>query len=577
MKGEQYINYSTWDKGYFTMTDKHTGKLVKVRIKPGTKKPNFKAGINIDSVFEDENGNFYYGYIPKGKVSLNREWTDKEVGINKINEKVAKKQITTQQAEDEYDAYNAAHPTELKDVEVIADSPHKGEPDPTAPRTGIDIYAGQAAPSQAYMDAYNKIGFNPIFNDVRVRNYQNALARNPMFAHQWDMANNINEFINVGTGGLWNRLSPTQNIRYIYDTFKNGWQNPLDYNSSWWGNNGIVTDEFAAEHPYLTMGINGGADLLVGRYGTPGGRGRFVSDVGNTTKRFLYNDAVINTSLKLPPVKRAVEVAARATDGAADGYKGVIHNFTTRGSYSNLSPALQYIIFGKNNTVRRLFGAKSYDPTDRFLLKNSGYRGLRSKSLKESMQNIGNDVFDAYFYGKELDPQLGRLASDQSDLGIFTDYVKENYPGRKVQVYEFGDDVNGPSDLTDVHKVVPGENGVDPTSTRVSESPMTGGEGNVPFTIDNNSSLQIDVGGHHEYTGYSPSNNKSYSQFYDIWKYNPNEYVKKWGWYLPASYDDVPTWQQIGLKWLDKAGNPIIFKQNWIPYESMYETPYFLF
>jgi len=54
MKGEQYTNYSTWDKGYFTMTDKHTGKLVKVRIKP-----DIKAGINTDSVFEDENCNFY--------------------------------------------------------------------------------------------------------------------------------------------------------------------------------------------------------------------------------------------------------------------------------------------------------------------------------------------------------------------------------------------------------------------------------------------------------------------------------------------------------------------------------------
>jgi hypothetical protein len=91
MKGEYYINYSTWDKGYFTMTDKHTKKLVKVRVKPGTKKPTIKAGINIDSVYEDENGNFYYGYIPKGKVSLNREWTDKERGINNINNRVAKK------------------------------------------------------------------------------------------------------------------------------------------------------------------------------------------------------------------------------------------------------------------------------------------------------------------------------------------------------------------------------------------------------------------------------------------------------------------------------------------------------
>lgn len=270
------INLSTWDKGYYTAIDSDTGKRVKVQIRKGRPRSDFNSN-GYEVIYKDRKRGKYYDYMPKGMVE--DPDPDRRDATDKINEKVAKKQITTQQAEDEYDAYNAAHPTELKDVEVIADSPHKGQPDPTAPRTGIDIYAGQAAPSQAYMDAYNEIGFNPIFNDIRVRNYQNALARNPMFSYQWDMANNINEFINASTGGLWNRLSPTQNIRYIYDTFKNGWQNPLDYNSSWWGNNGIVTDEFAAEHPYWTMGINGGVDLLVGRYGTPGGRGRFVSDV----------------------------------------------------------------------------------------------------------------------------------------------------------------------------------------------------------------------------------------------------------------------------------------------------------
>ena len=65
--------------------------------------------------------------------------------------------------------------------------------------------------------------------------------------------------INAMTGGVTNRLSPTQNARMLYDTYQllNGnlsgedWRNSLIY-----GNNGIVTDTFAQEHPYLTAGIN---------------------------------------------------------------------------------------------------------------------------------------------------------------------------------------------------------------------------------------------------------------------------------------------------------------------------------
>lgn len=92
-------------------------------------------------------------------------------------------------------------------------------------------------------------------DNIRVKNYQRAEARNPDFSRNWDMASNISEGANVMSGGLLNRLSPTQNIGLIIDAVQG--DNIID---SWFGNSGVVSDKFAQEHPYWSMAINGGTD-----------------------------------------------------------------------------------------------------------------------------------------------------------------------------------------------------------------------------------------------------------------------------------------------------------------------------
>lgn len=62
---------------------------------------------------------------------------------------------------------------------------------------------------------------------------------------------NFMDVTNVLTGGMANRLSPTQNARFIYDAATGG-----DWVNSWFGNNGVTSDKFAQEHPYLSMGTN---------------------------------------------------------------------------------------------------------------------------------------------------------------------------------------------------------------------------------------------------------------------------------------------------------------------------------
>ena len=67
-------------------------------------------------------------------------------------------------------------------------------------------------------------------------------------------------FLNDATLGMINRLSPTQNIRAIKDTFDSSKSGMQKANSWIQGNNGIVTDKFADNHPILANAANLVAD-----------------------------------------------------------------------------------------------------------------------------------------------------------------------------------------------------------------------------------------------------------------------------------------------------------------------------
>lgn len=61
------------------------------------------------------------------------------------------------------------------------------------------------------------------------------------------------DMINAMTGGIVNQLSPTQFGRNIYNMATG---NPDFARQFVYGNNGLVSDEFAANHPWLSLGIN---------------------------------------------------------------------------------------------------------------------------------------------------------------------------------------------------------------------------------------------------------------------------------------------------------------------------------
>lgn len=116
--------------------------------------------------------------------------------------------------------------------------------------------------------------------------------------------------INSMTGGLINRFSPTQNIRALYDLYplSKGEMSTNDYlNSLIEGNNGVVSDKFASEHPNLSIGINTGLDTLVG--GTLL-KSNPVSPVNNRNKLSLSSNS-------LDVLDQAIVTGAHTSIGAA--------------------------------------------------------------------------------------------------------------------------------------------------------------------------------------------------------------------------------------------------------------------
>lgn len=96
-------------------------------------------------------------------------------------------------------------------------------------------------------------------DNIRVRNYQRAEDINPNFSRDYDMASNITEGINVMTGGWLNRLSPTQNIGLVIDAAQG--DNVIQ---SWFGNSGVVSDNFQQKNPTVSTLINGVLDYGIG-------------------------------------------------------------------------------------------------------------------------------------------------------------------------------------------------------------------------------------------------------------------------------------------------------------------------
>lgn len=131
----------------------------------------------------------------------------------------------------------------LPEQEIIAPLPNKG----------IDYLQGTVPYVATPSDISALVG------ESRIKGVQRALERNPDALDNYDIFKNVVDFYTKGTGGIVNRLSPTQNIRLLYDIITG--ENVID---SMLGNNGIVPDNVAAKQPVLSTIANVIGDVGLG-------------------------------------------------------------------------------------------------------------------------------------------------------------------------------------------------------------------------------------------------------------------------------------------------------------------------
>lgn len=127
------------------------------------------------------------------------------------------------------------------------------------------------------------------------------------------------EALNAITGGMLNRLSASQNLRFGYDLLTG---NFADAGRGFvYGNNGVVSDSFAQQHPYWSMLINGAADVgAAGGFGS----GMIPGVARNLTPQQLRNQLfVAKPPVGYDGVRRTLK---RIAKGVLSGEKAEIDN-----------------------------------------------------------------------------------------------------------------------------------------------------------------------------------------------------------------------------------------------------------
>jgi len=196
------------------------------------------------------------------------------------------------------------------------------------------------------------------------------------------------EVLNAMTGGVMNRLSPTQDIRLIYDAATGN-----DWRKSWMGNNGVVfNDEWAQEHPFATMLINGAGDVAAGGmlYGA-----KNINQVG----------------------RRALETGMRTTSAPIpfeamwNGAKHIMRNDPKR--FGNIGT---YVLTGRRFGNKGYYNSLAPDYKDYY----TGFLG--DESAIHAIK--GNDMIDAYLYGDKIDPAFGyNQVWGDARTNYFDDYI----------------------------------------------------------------------------------------------------------------------------------------------------------
>lgn len=225
----------------------------------------------------------------------------------------------------------------------------------------------------------------------------------------------------------------------------------------------------------------------------------------------------------------------------------------------------------------------------KFILKNDKQALKAFKNAPSGSSYSGGnftdntDAIDAYFGRTD---EIKNIEGKLSDYPHMDKYVKETYPGRDVKVFEL--EGNSPYnvkiyDQTGRHQGPKGELSFEYTPSQEAiprtevhniqvfptEGPITG-EVKIPKASTSASSPEfstyhgfIDAAGHTYEYGKTGSGIEAVRES-DIWKFNPEEYMKKWnteGGYV-GNNRFLETFKKplvkLGLQFIDEAGTPFV-------------------
>ena len=321
---------------------------------------------------------------------------------------------------------DSENPIELRELIVTAKSPTKSKKNSSQKKN-------TQTKDKSVWDRIGQFINDEIFlneNNVRVKNYQRAEARNPNFSTDWDMASNIAEGLNIMSGGVLNRLSPTQNIGLIIDVAKG-----KNFMNSWFGNSGIVSDNFAQQHPYLSFGINALGDF--GIYYMPKAIKPTLQVVDRLGTRNLMNQETPNTLNRL-------------IGTGTSGYEDALSSGVVRG---NIKMGPNAKSMGKQIKVLKAAG-----------VPDETIRNYASNNISEQEFYQLKRIFDSHYGGATKQPGKINLkrTSPFEDYETYQDYLDGQIAPKRMFMYS--ENPNNPqwSHSWDGHNMAtfaePGEN-----------------------------------------------------------------------------------------------------------------------
>lgn len=409
--------------------------------------------------------------------------------------------------------------------------------------------------------------------------------------------NGFFDFMRVATGPVLNNLSPSQWIGRARDAY-NG---KFDATNWLYGNSGVMSEEEAAKYPKSAAALNLMTDL-----GIFGGAKAFMDNPFRATAQGLgaaavggIGDLASNAALKATTGKTWGENVSQYTGmaptlaeftnpatlaGGAAGYKygdnvgrRMVETALRTTGDPNPIPAIirgnKKLFKGNEGGYRRLGSLATYTLTGRRLGKKGYYNSLapykrdnRNNTLPEinyydgsleyEQPNIyGNDIIDAFLYGKEIDPRYGvTLVSkgNKEDFGIHKDYIAEKYSDKAKDI--------------PVYEAVPFRRSspiIDPKDVKITR--IDGAHG----FLNSATYKPIDLGGHQvlsgKYTGLNYPSIDDVTMQQDIWKFNPDDYMNKWTKSMQGTGSTKKALLKAGLTAVDSYGTPVITRTSWTP------------